>query len=248
MSLRILLAELLLPPTSLVIIGLVLLMHSRHGRVLGAGALTVLLTLGLPIVSSSLLASLNDPPDIPSAAPQAIVILAGDVMGATSGQPKPGLLTLERLQEGAALHRRTGLPILVTGGPIKEGSITNNVIQTDIFSHADIMTRSLWNDFLVPVHWRENRSQDTWQNAEYSAAILRTDNIHIVYLVTQAWHMRRALYAFRHFGVNAIAAPVQPDRWPDVEPGGFIPSTRAWQESYYGLHEWIGLIYYRLFR
>ena len=247
MSFRVLLTGLLLPPTSLVILGLALLLHPRRGRVLGWGALTMLLMLALPIISSSLLASLNVLPDIPSDAPEAIVILAGDVTEATSGQPKPGLLTLERLQEGAALHRRTGLPILVTGGPIKEGS-TINLIKENTLSHADMMTRSLWNDFLVPVRWRENRSQDTWQNAEYSAAILRAESINSVYIVTQAWHMRRALYAFRHFGVNAIAAPVEPDRWPAVVLDNFIPSARAWHESYYGLHEWIGLVYYRLFR
>ena len=59
--------------------------------------------------------------------------------------------------------------------------------------------------------------------------------------------MRRALYAFRYFGVNAMAAPVRRDRWPDMVPGDFIPDVRAWQESYYGLHKWTGLIYYRLF-
>jgi uncharacterized SAM-binding protein YcdF (DUF218 family) len=247
MSFRVLLTGLLLPPTSLVILGLALLLHPRRGRVLGGGALTMLLLLALPITSSSLLASLNVLQDIPLDAPEAIVILAGDVTEATSGRPKPGLLTLERLQEGAALHRRTGLPILVTGGPIKETS-TINLIQENTVSHADIMTRSLSDDFLVPVRWRESRSQDTWQNAEYSAAILRAYNINSVYLVTQAWHMRRALYAFRHFGVNAIAAPVEPDRWPDVVLDNFTPSARAWHESYYGLHEWIGLVYYRLFR
>ena len=31
----------------------------------------------------------------------------------------PGFLTLDRLRAGAALHRRTGLPILVTGGSLQ---------------------------------------------------------------------------------------------------------------------------------
>ncbi len=248
MSLRLLLTGLLLPPSSLVLLGLALLLHPRRGRALGGGAFGVLLVLGLPITSGSLLASLDVPPNAPSAAPEAIVILSGDVTRAAGGQFAPGLLTLARLQAGAALQRRTGLPVLVTGGPVTDGLATGGLVNGEVISLADIMARSLADDFLVPVRWREGLSEDTWQNAEFSAAMLRADGIHSVYLVTQAWHMRRALYAFRHFGVNATAAPVRRDRWPGMVPSDFVPGVRAWQESYYGLHEWIGLIYYRLFR
>lgn len=100
----------------------------------------------------------------------------------------------------------------MTGGPVTDGSTTGRLVNGKVVSLADIMARSLADDFLVPVRWREGLSEDTWQNAEFSAAILRADGIHNVYLVTQAWHMRRALYAFRYFGVNAMAAPVRRDR------------------------------------
>lgn len=111
---------------------------------------------------------------------------------------------------------------------------------------AAVMEQSLRDDFQIPVRWVENRSRDTWQNAEYSAAILRANGIHSVYLVTHAWHMRRALVAFRRFGIDAIPAPVQIDRYPDLSMGDLIPEVRGWQLAYYAVHEWVGYAYYAL--
>ena len=75
----------------------------------------------MPAVSDSLLLALEPglpmtpPADHP---PQAIVVLGGEVIRAHDEKlgVRPGLLTLDRLRTAAALHRRTGLPILVTGG------------------------------------------------------------------------------------------------------------------------------------
>ena len=46
------------------------------------------------------------------------------------------------------------------------------------------------------VRWQEDRSADTWETAEFSAALLRPAGISRVYLVTQSWHMRRAMLAY----------------------------------------------------
>ena len=48
-----------------------------------------------------------------------------------------------------------------------------------------------------------------------TASILQEAGIQRVYLVTHAWHMRRALLAFHRFGITATPAPVRPDPWPD---------------------------------
>jgi uncharacterized SAM-binding protein YcdF (DUF218 family) len=147
------------------------------------------------------------------------------------------LLSLDRLRAGAALHRRTGLPILVSGGPtLGEETL------------AEMMALSLEQDFHVDVRWKEDRSLDTWHNAEYSAAILHQAGISRVYLVTHFWHMRRALLAFRHFGIDAEPAPVRPPGTPELTATALIPQTSAWQASYYAVHEWIGLAYYALRR
>ena len=60
--------------------------------------------------------------------------------------------------------------------------------------------------------------------------------------------MRRAALAFRHFDLEVTPAPVWRDEWPSVTPAGFVPDAQAWLDSFYGVHEWVGIAYYALRR
>ncbi len=233
-----------LPPICflyMVIVGLLIVRrHRRGGRALVCIGLVGLAVLSIPLVPNLLLVGLerNLPTTPPAdAMPQAIVILGGDLMR-TKGPPHslPGLLTLDRLRAGAALYRRTGLPILVTGG----------TVLSDRPPVALIMADSLRNDFQVPVTWVEKASADTWDNAAFSAEILKQQGIHSVYVVTQAWHMKRAMLAFQHAGLIATAVPTSIDIPFDPIPWDIPPRASAWQWSYYALHEWIGCAWYAI--
>ena len=214
----------------------------RFGRPLTILGLAGLVLFALPAVSGSLIGILESgltAPPAASAAPQAIVILSGDQAEIIAGNARTyrvAALTLEREQAGAALARRTGLPVLVTGGALQPWSPPL----------AEIMATSMAQDFNVPVKWREQNSLDTWQNATLSAAILHQAGICTVYLVTHAWHMKRALVAFRRAGITAIAAPVAIDTKPNFRAGAFVPGARAWLESYYAMHELIGWAWYAI--
>ncbi len=243
MSLSALPIALTVPPLSLVPICLAGLLivrrRPRAGMVLLATGLSGLTLLATPLASGWLIASLErNLPLIPPAGdpPRAIVILSADVVR-SAGTPDlaAGSLTLEREQAGAALFRRTGLPILVTGGPAGEDTL------------GAVMARSLRQDFGVPVRWIEPQARDTWENAQHSAAILKAQRIHSVYLVTHAWHMRRALIAFAATGITITAAPVRLDPVP-AGAVDLVPRTSAWLASYYALHEWIGCVDYALSR
>lgn len=240
--LRGLLLAVALPPVCflyLTIFGLLVARrHRRSGGVLTCIGLVCLTMFALPVVGASMIIALETNLPVapaPDAMPQAIVILGGD-LSRVAGEPfaLPGLLTLDRLRAGAALQRRTGLPILVTGG----------IIQEDRPAIATIMANSLRDDFHVPVTWVEDGSADTWENAGFSAEILRKQGIHSVYVVTQGWHMRRALLAFRHTGLTVTAAPTSLDAPLDFILWDFVPRASAWGLSYYALHEWIGCAWY----
>lgn len=218
----------------------------RAGGALAGLSFALLILLGLPAVAGVLLVSLEQgmrgwqaPHGGP---PQAIVILGGDMARGTPAQPggkerlRPGPLSFERLADGAALARQSHLPVLISGGELKPG-------ETPI---AAVMGQALARDFAVAPRWLETRSADTWQNAQLSAPILKKAGIRSVYVVTSAWHMRRALLAFRPTGLAVTAAPVLRDAWPGFSLWDFIPNTRAWQISYYALHEWVGCAYYAL--
>jgi uncharacterized SAM-binding protein YcdF (DUF218 family) len=233
-----------LPPmlfVFLTILGLVIgARNRRSGHALAWVSLVGLVALSLPVVSGALLAGLErDLPLVPppNAMPEAIVILGGDLLR-TSDAPfaRPGYLTLDRLRTAVMLHARTGLPMLVTGGTVQRGRP----------SVATFMADSLRTDFQAPATWVEPASADTWQNAAFSAEILKAAGVKSVYVVTDGWHMRRALLAFSKTGLTVTAAPTSINVFSGILATDFVPRISAWQFSYFAVHEWIGYAWYAI--
>lgn len=231
-----LVADILLPPASLAVLALLLLVCGRRGGVAAGFVLVLLIGLGLPIVATALLNSLTPPSSADAGSPPAaIVILSADAIRVDDPNAlEPGPLTLDRTRAGAALARRTGLPVLVSGGELPEYHVTL----------AAMMAQSFREDFRLDTRWQESQSRDTWENAEFSAAILRKAGIQRIYLVTHDWHMRRSLLAFRHFGLDPVPFSVRPPFTPLLSWRRFVPSPVAWFNSYIAIHEWVGLAYY----
>lgn len=239
------LLTLALPPTGLVVLIVIgLLMRGgwrRAGRRLTWASLIMLILFGMPILSHSLLLALESglpmtpPVDHP---PQAIIVLGAEVIRAHNEKLgiRAGLLTLDRLRTAAALHRRTGLPILVTGGTTQPNTPPVGLV----------MEESLTDDFQTPPRWVELKSADTWQNARFSADILRAEGITSVYVVTHSWHMRRAILAFQGVGLTVTAFPTSLDDPLGPALYDFLPRTSGWQTGYYAIHEWIGYAWYKL--
>jgi len=245
MSLGALATAVVVPPLNLLPLGLAGLAASwrwpRFGRLLMAVSLVGLFVFSLPVTSRTLITSLEQglraPPDQP---PAAIVVLGGDAGYGTGTGLEPGTgigpLTFERMRAGALMQRHTGLPVLVTGGVLEPG--TEPI--------AAQMARGLHDEFGVPVRWIEPASDDTWENAEFSAALLHAAGIKSVYLVSQAWHLRRSAMAFAHFGIATTPAPLRFDRPSRFSFDEFMPHASAVLDSYFALHEWIGIFYYAL--
>ena len=246
--LRIIVTNLLLPPVIFLLPLLVgVLSHSgrRRRRLLGIGLSGLLLT-SMPLVPSLLFLALESgiafqmAPAGDPGAPGAIVILGGTFSngrneGDLSPGVQPGPLSVDRVRAGVALQRLTGLPTLVTGGGASEPTAI-----------GVLMARMMETDFHAPARWVEKNASDTWENAEFSARMLRQDGVGSVYLVTSAWHMRRALIAFRHAGILAWPAPDSLQNIPGGAVTDYIPSPNAWLDSYYAFHEIIGCLYYAL--
>jgi uncharacterized SAM-binding protein YcdF (DUF218 family) len=120
---------------------------------------------------------------------QAIVVLAAGQMENApeyGGRAIPDYIALARLRYGAHLHRRTGLPVLVSGGN-GEADVDLDPAKRE-YAKADAMAVAMTQDFGVPVKWIEPRSRDTLENANYSAAMLRADGVKRILLVTDAMH------------------------------------------------------------
>lgn len=238
------LAKLLLPPANLLILCAFAAAARRWNRKLGLAlallAFALLYLLSTPLVANKLLRSL-EPAHAVALAPsvRAIVVLGG---GAKAPTPEfagetVNTFTLERLRYAARLHRATQLPILVTGGVAARGQRR---------SEGELMAQSLREDFGVPTRWTESRAHTTEENAVRTAALLTPLGIHEVYLVSHAWHMPRALAAFRAAGLAPVAAPTGFTTAFEADIREYIPDAKALLKSYYAMHEWIGILWYRI--
>lgn len=238
---------LFLPPLLLVLASLAaallaLILPRRRSRqplwwIVAASAIAQLL-LATPYVSGHLRASLSPSPAqvLPQGVvPGAVVILSAETVRG-QGNVEIGPLTLERLRAGAALARRTGLPVLVTGGSLGHGEPPV----------AALMAEVLRQDFGLAARWIEAEARDTRGNALLSAAVLRADGINTAHVVTHAWHLPRTIDAFARAGFPALPAPVRIEAPPRGGVRDFIPRADHFFTSWLMLREWVGLLVYRL--
>lgn len=232
----------LLPPLNLLIVaGIGLwLWHKRPrlARILITAAFATLWLLSTPYVASSLLRQLEGSPlDRTDEPADAIVVLSGGqhFNAPEYGSNTPGKETLERLRYAAVLHRKTGKPILVTGGDPQ-----------GIGPEAPLMKDLLEQEFKVPVRWVEKASANTLENARNSRILLAESGITRIYLVTHAWHMPRALLAFERAGFKVVPAATAWTTHHSTDLLDFIPSAAALLDSRWYLHEIIGMYWYRL--
>ncbi len=235
-----LLGTLLLPPANgLLLLVLAALFHRRRGAfvvaLVGGG---LLLAQSLPPVAGWLMSTLEQragPVLSEVHGARAIVILGS---GLNIDAPEYGGDTvtersLIRARYGATVARRFALPILVSGGPPRNASR----------SEAEVIGELLEDEFQVPVRWRESASLDTADNAALSAAILHKEGIRRIVLVTQAFHMPRARRLFEAAGFEVVPAPTDLASRQERPRSllDWLPRSQSLQDTYYALHEWLGL-------
>lgn len=224
--------------------GLLLMFRYRSAGV--AVILVSLLSLygfSMPIVANSLSKGLEEISPYPLRAPGAetmrvIIVLGG---GRNGFAPEYGGETvsresLERVRYAARLQRKTGLPILVTGGQSLGDSI----------DEATLMKRALEEDFSVPVKWVDNKARNTEENAQLSAKLLKMEGIYRGYVVSHAAHLRRAVEAFERAGMVVIPAPTGFQKSAAGPKGilAILPTSAALDESAGVLYEKLGAIWY----
>ncbi len=234
----------LAPPTIFIVLGLlgslIALVWRRTGIALALASSLCLYVAATPAMSSYLLhrVEFEIPGNADLGAAQAIVVLGGDVRSG-NGSDIPdalGPLSLERVVLAAAAYRRLHLPVAVSGGRVGNAHT----------SEGALMKAALEADFAVPVAWNEDRSRTTWENALYTARLLQPAKLTTVVLVTQAWHLPRALWAFERAGIQALPWPAPRTVLRLGAVDDFLPNISGLHDTFYALHEIIGGLYYRL--
>lgn len=248
--------HLFLPPVALgwllLLAWLIMRRHPRTGRWLVGLTFILAYVVSTPWFSGWLMLSFVADSTPPAAtAPQAIVVLGGgrglafDADG-HSIAGFPAGYTLERLITGAQLQKRTGLPLLVTGGKV-DGYDP---------SEGQAMRDSLVGDFGVPVRWVEGASRNTVENAAFSAPLLRAAGVTTIYLVTSDFHMHRARALFEAQGFATVPVAALAVLGPDGRPlpryaspfnwRELVPTANAAEQTYFACNELAGMIYARL--
>ncbi len=243
-------AAFLLPPLNGILpLVLGLVMRRRWPR-LGGGVLVLgllsLVVCSLPVTGKYLMAGLEyRHPVLPQSAlagldVDAVVVLGGGRYRQApefDGQDEIRQLTLDRVRYGAVVARTSGKPLLVSGGkPDGEG-----------LSEADAMRNALQRDFAFTPTWLEGESANTRENALFTARILLPQGRKRIALVTHAFHMPRAVASFEAAGFQVTPAPTSyfSNRLPPSILD-FLPRYDAVKTNGLALHEWIGLLWYRL--
>ncbi len=171
---------------------------------------------------------------------QAIVVVGGGhhINTPDYGGDTVNHLTLERVRYAAIVQKQTGLPVLVSGGKSIQGTI----------SEAELMRDILNREFQGQVEWIEAESRTTYENASFSARILKANGIHRIILVTHAYHMPRAMEAFQHAGLGVTpAATIFFNGGPDYPAlSCWIPSFNAFYRNNLIVHELVGRLWYYL--
>jgi len=241
------LRTLLLPPLSLFLLYGIgwLLRKRRSGRILGGSAIALMFLLSTQAGSWLLVRPLENLAkplsSINRTDAQAIIVLAAGRLKNSpeyAGQDIPDYIALARLRYTAKLHHETGLPVLVSGGAA--------IPEEDVKPLADGMVEALQNDFVTPVKWLEDRSQNTAENAEFSAQILKNAGIPRILLVTDAMHMYRAKMMFERQGIAVVAAPTLFFAREELGLSDLLPGVEGMRRANYALYEWLGIAWYRI--
>jgi len=237
---------LILPPGPLLLLALIGFFMGRRwlGRVLVFISLLGLLLLSTPYVARQLSLGLMEYPPLnedrlTAAQAQAIVVLGGGLYpeGPEYGGDTVRGELLERLRYAAWLARKTGLPVIPTGGG-----------DPDVGAAEAVVARNLLEEeFGVPVAGVEDRARTTWENAIYTKKLLDDLGIQRVLLVTHARHIGRAQESFRKAGIESFPAPtIFPRGERPLTALDLLPDAESLLESRQALHERIGRLWYRV--
>ncbi len=243
---------LVLSPIIFIIFFLIASFYVQKFRIVFVTIALCFYALSISYVSNTLLLPLEKPYNRvleKSNMVNAVVVLSGGNIEGSANIPMKSD-AYKRAMWGLMIAKSKNLPLLFCGAGLElyteadafldsMKEITNNL-------HVDIPISSslTLNSFSLHV---EDRSLDTYQNAQFAKEEFDAIGINrpVIYLVTSAFHMRRAILLYEYFGFQAIPAATSfrlDDKAQEVGILSFVPSFKALNNSYIALHEYAGLL------
>jgi len=230
------------------LIGLVLLLtrFRRLASWLIVSSLVLIALFGYSPLGNILILPLEQrfPPWTPShGAPDGIVVLGGAISPDISVARGDVALedAAERITAAAELARRyTNAHIVFSGGT---GSLLPGVPPEAPIAVKAFEALGIAHDRITA----EEQSRNTIENAVFSRLLAQPKPGERWLLVTSAFHMPRAIAAFRAADFPVEAYPVDwRTRGPSDATRPFASMRRGLTLTDYAVHEWVGLVVYRL--
>ena len=164
------------------------------------------------------------------------IVLLGGSMGIETNLSQYAEMwpSADRVWQAARLYKAGKAPIVIATG--------NGAIDT---------TLPLLKDFGLPggiVSFHDAR------NTEEEAKFVERMGYKKILLVTSAWHMKRARLMFEKYApdIEVVCAPTDFENYiVAARPfsfSDFLPDPGAFMGNSVGLHEWVGIMGYKLFR
>jgi uncharacterized SAM-binding protein YcdF (DUF218 family) len=223
--------------------GFALLNRRRTTTIAIAGALIVFEAVGSGLIPSLLIETLQSKSVVegPAWGERNVVIVLGDgtVRLPSQSLVRPSIVAYSRILEAIQLYllaRKSDrqCTILISGGDASGTGVT----EADNYRAAMVQLGVADTDILL-----ERRSMNTFQNAEFTEAILREQRFDKLFLVTSGLHLPRALLYFSYFSV--YPTPCAADYI--VPPISILPTGYNFTIADLAIHEYIGILRYYIY-
>ncbi|MDR2431125.1 MAG: YdcF family protein [Candidatus Margulisbacteria bacterium] len=176
----------------------------------------------------------------PAAEIDALIVLGGGLRHNTRDAPggaAPSDSTLRRLHHAYRIYRQKNISIIVCGGAPLGRAVNEGAVMARTLEQLGVPS--------VKIH-QENLSRNTKENLLNVKTYLQKQGYRRPGIVTSAAHIPRAMRTAASFGINAV--PLACDykyesggyRWHDI-----FPDSSYLRDSFLGLKEYIGLLYYQ---
>lgn len=245
---------LVLPPGIFILLFLGAALYAKRFRLFFLANALLLYLVSTSYVADWLLSPLETPfnKSIEKAPVDAVIVLGG---GHTQGVANLPLSSdaYKRMMWGLMVAKSNNLPLLFSGGGMQKEYLESDAFidsLKELKLYLEIPTPSSKSlktkEFSLHV---EDKSLDTYQNAQFSKVAFEAEGLMTptIYLVTSAYHMRRSIRLYEHFGFKVIPAATNFKINARAKDGwDYLPNAHAFYKSYVALHEYVGLLSLKL--
>ena len=208
---------------------------------LGIGLLIWLFSLNpfANFLTGGLESKFNIPRDLKG---DVIILLGGGIIDKVpdlSGYGIPSDDMLGRIISAVRLQKKLQVPIIVSGGKVyKRGSAEANIVR------RFLVDLGVAESCLIV----EDKSRNTYENANYTREICSRYHFEKPVLITSGYHLRRSLISFEKVGMDVIPFPAnfKSKSFNDYSWYDYLPASGSLALTAKALHEYTGILYYRL--